>query len=64
MIRHPLDTPDLHELAVRRAHDLRERAIDALWDDGSDAVRRALRAATRFAQRLARHRRQRYTLPT
>lgn len=39
-----MNTIPLHDLARRRAHELREEAIDRAW-----------RAAARFAARLARH---------
>ena len=42
---------NIHTLARRRAHELREEAIDQAWE--------SLRSAVRYAARLARHRRLR-----
>jgi hypothetical protein len=57
------DLNRLHDLALRRAHELRQEAIDDFWH-GADAVltvglASAQRSAQRLAQRLARHRRGR-----
>ena len=46
-----MNQADIHTLARRRAHALRDEAIDRAWD--------ALRSAVRYAARLARHRRLR-----
>jgi hypothetical protein len=43
-----MNNTHLHDIARRRAHELRDEAIDRAW-----------RAAVRFAARLARHQRLR-----
>jgi len=53
----------LHDVALRRAHELRHEAIRDFWR-GADAVwtggvAAANRSAQRLAHRLARHRRSR-----
>jgi hypothetical protein len=57
------DPGRLHDLALRRAHELRQEAIHDFWH-GADAVlahglASARRSAQRLAHRLAQHRRRR-----
>lgn len=62
-IQHPpapaADIGALLDVATRRAHCVRQHAIDAFWDDTAAAAARQMRAAQRFAARLARHQRLR-----
>lgn len=53
------DPGALLEAATCHAYQLRREAIDAFWDGAAAAAARRLRAARRFAARLARHERLR-----
>ena len=46
-----MNNANVHAIARRRAHELREQAIDHAWE--------SLRSAVRYAARLARHQRLR-----
>ena len=52
-------TPDAYDRmkqdAILRAHQDRAEAIDAFWQNAGESGARALRAARRFAARLAHH---------
>jgi hypothetical protein len=57
------DPGRLHDLALRRAHELRQEAINDFWHGADSVLARGLataqRSAQRLAHRLAQHRRRR-----
>lgn len=57
--RYFVDTTEhyaLMDAAKARANELRDEALDAMWNEAGERIRLALRAANRFAHSLARHR--------
>ena len=61
-LNHSTEYNSMMETAKKRASELRDDAINDFWSGAGEAARRALRSATRLAQRIARHERLRRSL--
>ena len=58
-LRNAHEYNSLMDAAKARAHELRDEALQELWNETGDATRRMVRAANRLAHSLARHMRLR-----
>ena len=59
-LNHRTEYNRLVETAKKRSSELRSEAIGDFWAGADDAVRRAVRAATRLSHSIARHARSRH----